>query len=95
MTSYPFLSRFLTFTFTLCYSYFSEAAQLASMNEPHPPTPALAGPPTSASAAAAARHSELLYRDLMSRGPFSGDPLLAHQVSASLESLRCTFHFMI
>jgi len=32
----------------------------------------------------AAREQELLYRDLLSRPPYSTDPILAHQVRAAL-----------
>lgn len=49
----------------------ASAAHLASAHGLPPGHPLLA---------AAARDQELLYRELLSRPPYSADPLLAHQV---------------
>ena len=45
---------------------------------PHLPSPH--GLPPSHPLVAAAREQEMMYRDLLSRPPYSTDPLLAHQV---------------
>ena len=65
----------------------SGAGGAAAAMSPHLPPGHPANQPGAHQLMAAAREQELMYRDLLSRPPYSTDPVLAHQVVRTHRSL--------